>query len=184
VLASTGALVPWLLNAPMPWLPGSRGQQVRSCPGVPVPGCLTAWCLRGGGACRGMRFSVSILSMTLQPGLVEPFYGTICLYHMEAGEGIGGLPFPAHTPQLARARGLHARPPTAAVFTLDAQSPTLCLLVQLEKAVQEDSAAAESSSYTRKEPVSGGLGRLTVPCPGGSIRVLTHVQCIGRRGVG
>lgn len=41
-----------------------------------------------------------------------------------------------------------------AVFTLEAASPAICLLVQLEKHVTEEGGVT-ASVYTRKEPVSG-----------------------------
>lgn len=132
----------------------------------------------------GTRFSVRILSVSIGVGLVEPLYGTICLYHTERKEKLSEdfhfqfLPlewagvilkhlffatFPAKGLTFTFSFDLispytyqeSTTEDERAIFSVEAQSPSVCLLVQLEKPATEESAAGvKSLVYSRKDPVN------------------------------
>ncbi|KAK4490505.1 hypothetical protein RD792_001185 [Penstemon davidsonii] len=98
----------------------------------------------------GLRIAVKVLSLSFQAGIVEPFYGTICLYNRERREKLSEdftfrmLPTEMQdTASSSEARG---------IFRVDAPSASICLLIQLEKPATEEGGVT-SSVYSRKEPV-------------------------------
>ncbi|CAI5464241.1 unnamed protein product, partial [Closterium sp. Yama58-4] len=99
----------------------------------------------------GTRFSVRILGLTVQAGLVEPVSGTMCLYHAERREKASeDFHFQFLPPQW---EGESTSPDTRAIFSVDKESAALCLLVQLEKAASEESVnGIKPAVYTRKDP--------------------------------
>ncbi|GJP38566.1 hypothetical protein CLOM_g23007 [Closterium sp. NIES-68] len=99
----------------------------------------------------GTRFSVRILSFNVQAGLVEPFYGTICLYHTEKKEKVSE---DFHFQYLPLSwDGASTPPELRAIFTVEREASALCLLVQVERAVTEESLnGVKGSVYTRKDP--------------------------------
>jgi hypothetical protein len=99
----------------------------------------------------GMRISVKVVSLNIQAGLVEPWYGTVCLYHREKREKLSeDFHFRCLPAEFQDEAGGYQR---KAIFSLEAPSPAICLLVQLEKHVTEEGGVTPSV-YTRKEPVS------------------------------
>ncbi|XP_078437571.1 guanyl-nucleotide exchange factor [Wolffia australiana] len=98
-----------------------------------------------------LKISVKVVSLTFQAGLPEPFYGTICLYNKDRREKLSEDFFFHILPD----SGLEANslPQRRGIFSLDAPSPSVCLLVQLEKAATEEGGIS-ASVYSRKEPVS------------------------------
>ncbi|KAH9556934.1 hypothetical protein CY35_07G058600 [Sphagnum magellanicum] len=98
----------------------------------------------------GLKISVKLVSLNLQAGLVEPVYGTMCLYNKDRREKLSEdfhfrfLPSDFQD----EASGIQRR----SVFSLEAASTAICLLIQLEKHVTEE-AGITPSVYTRKEPV-------------------------------
>ncbi len=109
-------------------------------------------------------------------GLVEPLYGTICLYHSERKEKLSeDFHFQFLPPEWAGVRPLcqayesvgifqnlsalfciqeSTTEDERAIFSVEAQSPAVCLLVQLEKpATEESSSGIKSLVYSRKDPV-------------------------------
>ncbi|MCO5610233.1 hypothetical protein L7F22_064469 [Adiantum nelumboides] len=98
----------------------------------------------------GSSLSVKIVSFSIQAGFVEPFYGTICLYHTERREKLSedfhfGF-FPNEFQEAATSSQRRG------IFHIDSSSPSICMLIQLEKhATEEDGGTA--SVYSRKEPV-------------------------------
>ncbi|CAI5481012.1 unnamed protein product [Closterium sp. Yama58-4] len=99
----------------------------------------------------GTRFSVRILSFNVPAGLVEPFYGTICLYHTEKKEKVSE---DFHFQYLPLSwDGESTSPELRAIFTVEREAAALCLLVQVERAVTEESInGVKGSVYTRKDP--------------------------------
>ncbi|GJP50031.1 hypothetical protein CLOM_g9183 [Closterium sp. NIES-68] len=99
----------------------------------------------------GTRFSVRILGLNVQAGLVEPVCGTMCLYHAERREKASeDFHFQFLPPQWD---GESTSPDTRAIFSVDKESAALCLLVQLEKAASEESVnGIKPAVYTRKDP--------------------------------
>ncbi|XP_039786290.1 guanine nucleotide exchange factor SPIKE 1-like isoform X5 [Panicum virgatum] len=98
----------------------------------------------------GLKITVKVLSLSFQAGLVEPFSGTICLYNRDRREKLSE-DFYFHllpTDMLDSQISLDRR----GVFSLDAPSPSVCLLIQLEKAATEEGGVTPSV-YSRKEPV-------------------------------
>lgn len=98
----------------------------------------------------GLKISVKILSLSFQAGLVEPFYGTICLYNRERREKLSEdfyfhvLPAELQDGRLSSEhRG---------IFSLDSPSTSVCLLIQLEKPATEEGGVTPSV-YSRKDPV-------------------------------
>lgn len=95
----------------------------------------------------GLKISVKVQSLSFQAGLVEPFYGTICLYNRERREKLSEdfhfHVLPTEMQDANEPRG---------IFYLDAPSASVCLLIQLEKHATEE-AGVTSSVYSRKEPV-------------------------------
>ncbi|KAK7405784.1 hypothetical protein VNO78_07393 [Psophocarpus tetragonolobus] len=98
----------------------------------------------------GMKISVKVQCLQFQAGLVEPFYGTICLYNRERREKLSE-DFYFH---VLPTETLDAKIPyePRAVFYLDAPSASVCLLIQLEKHVSEEGGVT-ASVYSRKDPV-------------------------------
>jgi len=100
--------------------------------------------------CSRLKISVKILSLSFQAGLIEPFYGTICLYNKERKERLSedfyfrALPTEENDVNLSLNR--------KGIFSLDTPSVSICLLIQLEKPVTEDGGVSQSV-YSRKEPV-------------------------------
>ncbi|CAI5996344.1 unnamed protein product [Closterium sp. NIES-65] len=99
----------------------------------------------------GTRFSVRILGLTVQAGLVEPVSGTMCLYHAERREKASEDFHFQFLP--AQWEGESTSPDTRAIFSVDKESAALCLLVQLDKAASEESVnGIKPAVYTRKDP--------------------------------
>ncbi|GAB2285061.1 MAP kinase Spk1 [Dionaea muscipula] len=98
----------------------------------------------------GLKISVKVLSLSFHAGLVEPFYGTICLYNRERRDKLSEdfifnvLPTEVQDAKISNEpRG---------IFYLDAPSASICLLIQLEKPATEEGGTT-ASVYSRKEPV-------------------------------
>ncbi|CAI5532559.1 unnamed protein product [Closterium sp. Naga37s-1] len=99
----------------------------------------------------GTRFSVRILGLTVQAGLVEPVSGTMCLYHAERREKASEDFHFQFLP--AQWEGESTSPDSRAIFSVDKESAALCLLVQLDKAASEESVnGIKPAVYTRKDP--------------------------------
>ncbi|CAM6094734.1 unnamed protein product [Calypogeia fissa] len=98
----------------------------------------------------GLKLSVKVLSLNFQAGLVEPIYGTICLYHRERREKLSeDYHFNFFPPEFQEAGGaVHKR----AVFAVDSPTVAVCLLIQIEKHATEEGGVTPSV-YSRKEPV-------------------------------
>ncbi|KAJ4772328.1 Guanine nucleotide exchange factor SPIKE 1 [Rhynchospora pubera] len=98
----------------------------------------------------GLKITVKVLSLTFQAGLVEPFYGTICLYNRERREKLSEdfyfhvLPSDVRDDKISMDR--------KGVFSLDTPSASVCLMVQLEKPATEEGGVTPSV-YSRKDPV-------------------------------
>ncbi|XP_043693842.1 guanine nucleotide exchange factor SPIKE 1 [Telopea speciosissima] len=98
----------------------------------------------------GLKISVRVLSLLFQAGLVEPFYGTICLYNRERREKLSEdfyfhvLPNDMQDGRLSSER--------RCIFSLDAPSASVCLMIQLEKPAAEEGGVTPSV-YSRREPV-------------------------------
>lgn len=99
---------------------------------------------------RGIKVSVKVLSLILQAGFVEPFYGTICLYHRERREKLSEDFHFQFLPSEFQEDGASSQ--RRAIFYLDVPSPSVCMLIQLEKHATEEDGGT-SSAYSRKEPV-------------------------------
>ncbi|XP_027911158.1 guanine nucleotide exchange factor SPIKE 1 isoform X1 [Vigna unguiculata] len=98
----------------------------------------------------GMKISVKVQSLQFQAGLVEPFYGTICLYNRERREKLSEDFYFHILPTEMQDAKITYEP--RAVFYLDAPSASVCLLIQLEKHATEDGGVT-ASVYSRKDPV-------------------------------
>ncbi|OAY76191.1 guanine nucleotide exchange factor SPIKE 1 [Ananas comosus] len=98
----------------------------------------------------GLKITVKVLSLSFQAGLIEPFYGTICLYSRERREKLSEdfyfrvLPSEMQDANISSER--------RGIFSLDAPSASVCLLIQLEKPATEEGGVTPSV-YSRKEPV-------------------------------
>ncbi|KAI8538276.1 hypothetical protein RHMOL_Rhmol09G0089800 [Rhododendron molle] len=98
----------------------------------------------------GLKISVKVLSLSFQAGLVEPFYGTICLYNRERREKLSeDFIFRILPSELQDA---NSSGESRGIFYLDAPSASVSLLIQLEKPASEEGGIAPSV-YSRKEPV-------------------------------
>ncbi|KAL5652888.1 hypothetical protein ACJX0J_038346, partial [Zea mays] len=98
----------------------------------------------------GLKITVKVLSLSFQAGLVEPFSGTICLYNRDRREKLSeDFYFHILPTDMQDAQGSLDR---RGVFSLDTPSPSVCLLIQLEKAATEEGGVTPSV-YSRKEPV-------------------------------
>uniref|UniRef100_A0A7N0UFL0 C2 DOCK-type domain-containing protein n=1 Tax=Kalanchoe fedtschenkoi TaxID=63787 RepID=A0A7N0UFL0_KALFE len=98
----------------------------------------------------GLKISVKVLSLQFQAGLVEPFYGTICLYNRERRDKLSEN---FHFQVLpSEAQDGRSSTESRALFYLDAPSTSICLLIQLEKLATEEGGVAPSV-YSRKDPV-------------------------------
>lgn len=98
----------------------------------------------------GLKISVKVLSLAFQAGLVEPFYGTICLYNKERRDKLSE-DFVFNVLPTETQDGSASVEPQG-IFYLDAPSASVCLLIQLEKPVTEEGGVTPSV-YSRKEPV-------------------------------
>ncbi|EFJ04870.1 hypothetical protein SELMODRAFT_449303 [Selaginella moellendorffii] len=104
----------------------------------------------------GLKVAVKVLQLKLQAGFVEPIYGSLSLYHRERREKLSEdfyfefLPgeFCEGTVAIQR----------RAIFSVDAPSASICMLVQLEKHATEE-GGVKSSVYSRisspSSPLSG-----------------------------
>ncbi|KAA8534720.1 hypothetical protein F0562_029838 [Nyssa sinensis] len=98
----------------------------------------------------GLKISVKVLSLSFQAGLVEPFYGTICLYNRERREKLSeDFIFRVLPAEMQDARSSYE---SRGIFYLDAPSSSVCLLIQLERLATEDGGVTPSV-YSRKESV-------------------------------
>lgn len=94
---------------------------------------------------------MKVVSLNVQAGLVEPMYGTLCLYHREKREKLSeNFHFRCLPSEFQDEGGNCLR---RAIFSLEAASPAICLLIQLEKHVTEEGGVT-AHVYSRKEPVS------------------------------
>ncbi|KQJ85009.1 guanine nucleotide exchange factor SPIKE 1 isoform X1 [Brachypodium distachyon] len=98
----------------------------------------------------GLKITVKVLSLSLEAGLVEPFGGTICLYNRDRREKLSEDFYFRILP--TEMQDAHISLDRWGVFSLDAPSPSVCLLIQLEKAATEEGGVTPSV-YSRKEPV-------------------------------
>ncbi|PIA57582.1 hypothetical protein AQUCO_00600356v1 [Aquilegia coerulea] len=98
----------------------------------------------------GLKISVKVLSLMFQAGLVEPFYGTICLYNRERREKLSEDFYFRVLPSEMQDASISSE--NHSIFSLDAPSASVCLLVQLEKPTTEEGGVTPSV-YSRKEPV-------------------------------
>ncbi|KAG6554310.1 hypothetical protein Mapa_004226 [Marchantia paleacea] len=98
----------------------------------------------------GLKLSVKVLSLNFHAGLVEPIYGTVCLYHRERREKLSEDFYFQFSPNDFQEPG--APPYRRAIFSLDAPTAPVCLLIQLEKHATEEGGVTPSV-YSRKEPV-------------------------------
>ncbi|GAB4842882.1 MAP kinase Spk1 [Ancistrocladus abbreviatus] len=98
----------------------------------------------------GLKISVKVLSLSFQAGLVEPFYGTICLYNRERRDKLSEDFIFSVLPMEMKDAKTSNEP--RAIFYLDAPSASICLLIQLEKPATEEGGITPSV-YSRKEPV-------------------------------
>ncbi|XP_022885410.1 guanine nucleotide exchange factor SPIKE 1 [Olea europaea var. sylvestris] len=98
----------------------------------------------------GLKIAVKVLSLTFQAGLVEPFYGTICLYNRERREKLSEDFIFCMSP--AEIHDTSSSSEARCIFHLDAPSASVCLLIQLEKSATEEGGVT-TSVYSRKEPV-------------------------------
>ncbi|KAM0925575.1 hypothetical protein ACQ4PT_004107 [Festuca glaucescens] len=98
----------------------------------------------------GLKITVKVLSLSFQAGLVEPFSGTICLYNRDRREKLSE-DFYFHMLPKEMQDG-HISLDRRGIFSLDAPSPSICLLIQLEKSATEEGGVTPSV-YSRKEPV-------------------------------
>ncbi|KAI4333281.1 hypothetical protein L6164_018113 [Bauhinia variegata] len=96
----------------------------------------------------GMKISVKVQSLSFQAGLVEPFYGTICLYNRERREKLSEDFYFRVIPTEMQDAKISYEP--RGVFYLDAPSASVCLLIQLEKHATEEGGVSPSV-YSRKE---------------------------------
>ncbi|XP_050203350.1 guanine nucleotide exchange factor SPIKE 1 [Mercurialis annua] len=99
---------------------------------------------------RGLKISVKVQSLSFQAGLVEPFYGTICIYNKERREKLSEDFYFSVLPTDAQDEKISREP--HGIFYLDAPSASVCLLIQLEKPATEEGGVTPSV-YSRKEPV-------------------------------
>ncbi|TXG57710.1 hypothetical protein EZV62_015539 [Acer yangbiense] len=97
-----------------------------------------------------LKISVKVLSLSFQAGLVEPFYGTICLYNRERREKLSEDFYFRVLPTEMQDAKISCEP--RGIFYLDAPSASVCLLIQLERPATEESGVTPSV-YSRKEPV-------------------------------
>ncbi|XP_077235939.1 guanyl-nucleotide exchange factors;GTPase binding;GTP binding protein [Tasmannia lanceolata] len=97
-----------------------------------------------------LKISVKVLSLSFQAGLVEPFYGTICLYNRERREKMSEDFYFHVLPSEMQDARVSCEP--RGIFSLDAPSASVCLLIQLEKPATEEGGVTPSV-YSRKEPV-------------------------------
>ncbi|XP_028073215.1 guanine nucleotide exchange factor SPIKE 1-like isoform X3 [Camellia sinensis] len=99
----------------------------------------------------GLKISLKVLSLAFRAGLVEPFYGTICLYNRERRDKLSEDFIFCVLP--AEMRDPSSSCESRDVFYLDAPSASVCLLIQLEKPATEK-AGVTPSVYSLKEQVS------------------------------
>ncbi|KAK1396672.1 hypothetical protein POM88_006535 [Heracleum sosnowskyi] len=94
----------------------------------------------------GLKISVKVHSLTFQAGLVEPFYGTICLYNKERREKLSeDFIFSALPTEMQEASSSYE---PRGIFYLDTPSASVCLLIQLEKpATEEDTKVGSFKNF-------------------------------------
>ncbi|KAG0565982.1 hypothetical protein KC19_7G029000 [Ceratodon purpureus] len=98
----------------------------------------------------GLKISVKLVSLSMQAGLVEPVYGTMCLYNKEKREKLSeDFHFRFLPSEFQDDNGGGQR---SVLFSLEAGSSAICLLIQFEKHVTEEGGVTPSV-YTRKEPL-------------------------------
>ncbi|GLT38427.1 hypothetical protein SLA2020_126800 [Shorea laevis] len=98
----------------------------------------------------GLKISVKVLPLAFQPGIVEPFYGTICLYNRERREKLSeDFYFSILPTEMQDTNKVFSEP--RGLFYLDAPSASVCLLIQLEKPATEEGGVTPSV-YSCKEP--------------------------------
>ncbi|KAM3684141.1 hypothetical protein ACB098_11G022000 [Castanea mollissima] len=97
----------------------------------------------------GLKISVKVQSLSFQVGLLEPFYGTICIYNKERREKLSEDFHFRVLPSEMLDEKLSYEP--RGIFYLDAPSASVCLLIQLERHATEEGGVT-SSVYSRKEP--------------------------------
>ncbi|KAL5808377.1 hypothetical protein ACOSQ3_029068 [Xanthoceras sorbifolium] len=97
-----------------------------------------------------LKISVKVLSLSFQAGLVEPFYGTICLYNRERREKLSEDFYFRVLPTEMQDAKISCEP--RGIFYLDAPSASVCLLIQIERPATEESGVSPSV-YSRKDPV-------------------------------
>ncbi|GLT26045.1 hypothetical protein SLA2020_011350 [Shorea laevis] len=90
-------------------------------------------------------------ALAFQSGIVEPFYGTICLYNRERREKLSEDFYLSILPTEMQDTNKVSSEPRG-LFYLDAPSASVCLLIQLEKPATEEGGVTPSV-YSRKEPV-------------------------------
>lgn len=98
----------------------------------------------------GLKIYIKALSLAFQAGFVEPFYGTICLYHRERREKLSEDFYFQFLPNEMQDGMVPLQ--RRAIFSLDSPSSSVCLLIQLEKPATEEGGVTPSV-YSRKEPV-------------------------------
>ncbi|XP_012438685.1 guanine nucleotide exchange factor SPIKE 1 [Gossypium raimondii] len=98
----------------------------------------------------GLKISVKVLSLSFQAGIVEPFYGTMCIYNRERREKLSEDFYFSVLPSEMQDAKVPLEP--SGIFYLDAPSASICLLIQLEKPATEEGGVTPSV-YSRKEPV-------------------------------
>ncbi|GKV51872.1 hypothetical protein SLEP1_g58495 [Rubroshorea leprosula] len=99
----------------------------------------------------GLKISVKVLPLAFQPGIVEPFYGTICLHNRERREKLSeDFYFSILPTEMQDTNKVSSEP--RGLFYLDAPSASVCLLIQLEKPATEEGGVTPSV-YSCKEPV-------------------------------
>lgn len=97
----------------------------------------------------GLKISVKVLALAFQAGFVEPFYGTVCLYHRERREKLSEDFYFQFLPNEMQDGTVPSQ--RRAIFSLDSPSSSVCLLIQLEKPATEEGGVTPSV-YSRKEP--------------------------------
>ncbi|RVW77035.1 Guanine nucleotide exchange factor SPIKE 1 [Vitis vinifera] len=90
----------------------------------------------------GLKISVKVLSLSFQAGLVEPFYGTICLYNRERRDKLSEDFFFRILPTEMQDACITYEP--RGIFYLDVPSASVCLLIQLEKPATEEGGVTSS----------------------------------------
>ncbi|GAQ82020.1 guanine nucleotide exchange factor [Klebsormidium nitens] len=96
-------------------------------------------------------FSVEVVSLTMQVGLVEPISGTISLYHKDRREKISEDFHFSIAPDTWPKRPIDQQ--RRVFFTLDKPLAAVCLLIQLERTATEEDGV-KASVYAKKDATS------------------------------